>query len=176
MSNNNNQQTLPILIATDPFLRKKTKIVEQKDLKEINQILPLMFNTMYQAKGIGLAAPQVGIGLRFFIMDLMENDQFNKMTIINPEILEMSEDLEISKEGCLSFPEQYSEVARPEKIKIRYMDTEGNSQEMEAEGLLARCILHETDHLNGILFVDHISSLKRNIIMRKIKKEQKRHH
>lgn len=173
--NNDNPQTLPILIATNPFLRKKTKIVEEKDLEEVNKLLPSMFNTMYEAGGIGLAAPQVGIGLRFFIMDLMKDEQSDPIVIINPEIIETSEILDTYKEGCLSFPEQYSEVIRPEKIKIRYMDKNGSTQEMEAEGLLARCILHETDHLNGVLFVDHISSLKRNIIMRKIKKEQKRH-
>lgn len=172
---NNNTETLPVLIATNPFLRKKTKNVEKEDLENVKKLLPIMFETMYKAGGIGLAAPQVGIGLRFFIIDLMQKDQSEQIIIINPEIIEESETLESYKEGCLSFPEQYSEVIRPEKIKIRYMDLEGNPQEMEADGLLARCIQHETDHLDGILFVDHISSLKRNIIMRKIIKEQKRH-
>lgn len=173
---NNSTDTLPILLATDPFLRKKSRIVTNTDLEAIKKIIPAMFNTMYEAGGIGLAAPQVGIDLRFFIMDIMPEEQSEKIIILNPEIIEESETLLSSKEGCLSLPEQFSEVIRPEKIKIRYMDLEGETQEMEAEDLLARCILHETDHLDGILFVDHISSLKRNIIMRKLIKEQKRKH
>lgn len=172
----NTPKTLPILLATNPFLRKKTRTVEKQDLEEIKRVLPIMFNTMYEAGGIGLAAPQVGIDLRFFIMDLMKNDQSEKIIIINPDIIELSEAMEEYKEGCLSFPDQFSEVVRPEKIRVRYLDMEGQQQEMEANGLLARCILHETDHLDGILFVDHISSLKRNIIIRKVKKEQKKHH
>lgn len=172
---NDDIETRPVLLATNPFLRKKTKIVEKEDLKDVKELLPMMFETMYKAGGIGLAAPQVGIGLRFFVIDLMQNNQSEKIVILNPEIIEKSEELESYKEGCLSFPDQYSDVIRPEKIKISYMDINGSRQEMEADGLLARCIQHETDHLDGILFVDRISSLKRNIIMRKIIKEQKRH-
>lgn len=167
---------LPILVATDPFLRKKSKLVEEKDLEEIRKIIPIMFDTMYDANGIGLAAPQVGIPFRFFIMDLAKKEgEKEQYIILNPEIIEESEECTESKEGCLSVPEQYSEVIRPEKIKVRYMDLDGNQQEMEADDLLARCIQHETDHLDGILFIDHISSLKRNMIMRKVIKEQKRH-
>lgn len=167
---------LPILVATDPFLRKKSKLVEEKDLEEIRKIIPVMFDTMYDANGIGLAAPQVGIPLRFFIMDLAKKEgEKEQYIILNPEIIEESEECTEDREGCLSVPEQYSEVIRPEKIKIRYMDLDGKQQEMEADDLLARCIQHETDHLDGILFIDHISSLKRNMIMRKVIKEQKRH-
>ncbi len=173
---NNDTGTLSVLIANNPFLRKKTKIVEKVDLEKVKKLLPVMFEIMYKAGGIGLAAPQVGIGLRFFIIDLMKDNQSEKITIINPEIIEKSEELKSYKEGCLSFPNQYSEIVRPEKVKIKYINLEGQEQEMQTDGLLARCIQHETDHLDGILFVDHISSLKRNIIMRKIIKEQKRHH
>ncbi|MDI2090092.1 peptide deformylase [Commensalibacter oyaizuii] len=173
---NTQLETLPILIATDPALRKKARLVEQKDLEELKKIVPVMFNTMYEAAGIGLAAPQVGIGLRFFIMDVSKSEEetSEKYVIINPEIIEESEECSEYKEGCLSVPDQSSEVIRPEKIKIRYIDLDGVSRELEADGLLGRCIQHETDHLDGILFIDHISSLKRNIIMRKVIKEQKR--
>lgn len=171
----NKPEILPILVATDPFLRKKARLVEEKDLDEVRKIIPIMFNTMYDAPGIGLAAPQVGIGLRFFIMDLAkEGDEPKQYVILNPEILEESEECAEAKEGCLSVPEQFSEVIRPEKIKLRYMDLDGKTQEMQADDLLARCIQHETDHLDGILFIDHLSSLKRNMIMRKVIKEQRR--
>ncbi|CAI3925141.1 MULTISPECIES: peptide deformylase [Commensalibacter] len=170
-----NLELLPILVATDPFLRKKARLVEEKDLEEVRKIVPVMFNTMYDAPGIGLAAPQVGIGLRFFIMDLAkEGDEKEQYVILNPEIIEESEDCSEAKEGCLSVPEQFSEVIRPEKIKLRYMDLDGKQQEMQADDLLARCIQHETDHLDGILFIDHLSSLKRNMIMRKIIKDQRK--
>lgn len=169
-------EILPILVATDPFLRKKARLVEEKDLEEVRKIIPIMFNTMYDAPGIGLAAPQVGIGLRFFIMDLAkEGDEKEQYVILNPEILEESEECSEAKEGCLSVPEQFSEVIRPEKIKLRYMDLDGKQQEIEADDLLARCIQHETDHLDGILFIDHLSLLKRNMIMRKVVKEQRKH-
>ncbi|CAI3948935.1 peptide deformylase [Commensalibacter communis] len=172
----NTPEILPILVATDPFLRKKARLVEQKDLEDVRKIIPIMFDTMYDANGIGLAAPQVGIGLRFFIMDLAkQEDEKEQYVILNPEIIEESEECSEAKEGCLSVPEQYSEVIRPEKIKLRYMDLDGKQQEIEAEELLARCIQHETDHLDGVLFIDHISSLKRNMIMRKVVKEQRKH-
>ncbi len=177
MKNTDNTNTvLPILIATNSFLRKKTRIVQPEDISEIRKVLPTMFETMYQASGIGLAAPQVGIGLRFFIVDLMKDDVSDPMVFINPEIFEKSDEQSGYREGCLSFPEQFADVIRPEKIKVKYMDLEGKINEIEADGLLARCIQHETDHLDGILFVDHLSSLKKNIIMRKIIKEQKREH
>ncbi|CAK7192958.1 Peptide deformylase [Commensalibacter sp. Nvir] len=169
-------KTLPILLANNPFLRKKALTVQSKDLPEVRQLIPVLFNTMYEAEGIGLAAPQVGIGLRFFVMDLSNSEKIDKHIIINPEFIERSKECSESQEGCLSFPQQFSEVIRPNTITLRFMNIEGQIEEMNAEGLLARCIQHETDHLNGILFVDHISSLKRNMIMRKIIKDMKKNH
>ncbi len=128
---------------------------------------------MYRAPGIGLAAPQVGIGLRVAIIDLMADEKPAPITLINPEILAVSEERATREEGCLSFPGQYAEVTRPARVKLRFLDAEGARREIEAEGLLGACLQHEIDHLDGILFVDHLSSLKRNMILRRLVKEQR---
>jgi len=148
---------------------------EVKDITpEIVQLMSDMLDTMYSAPGIGLAAPQVGVTKRIIVADVCkEENKREPRRLINPEIEWKSEDLFAYEEGCLSLPDQYSDVARPKEVWIRYLDEKGKKRDLEAEGLLAVCLQHEMDHLDGILFVDHISSLKRNVIMRKLKKLKK---
>jgi peptide deformylase len=130
-----------------------------------------MLETMYAAPGIGLAAPQVGVARRVLVVDIArENEAPQPLRIANPEILWHSEELATYNEGCLSLPEHYADVSRPARIKLRYLDHENEIREVELEGLLATCVQHEMDHLEGVLFVDHISPLKRNIILRKLAK------
>ena len=125
------------------------------------------------APGIGLAAPQISHSLRVVVVDLMPNDKKQPYTLINPEVVAASEELATREEGCLSLPGQYADITRPARVKVRYLDETGAKREMEAEGLLAACLQHEIDHLDGILFVDHLSALKRNMIMRRLAKEQR---
>ena len=132
-----------------------------------------MFATMYKAPGIGLAAPQVGVGLRLAVVDLMPGDKPAPIVLVNPEITAVSAELATREEGCLSIPGQYAEVTRPARVKVRFHDAAGVRQEIEADGLLAACLQHEIDHLDGVLFVDHISALKRNMLMRKLAKAQR---
>jgi peptide deformylase len=128
---------------------------------------------MYRAPGIGLAAPQIGVGLRFVVVDLMPDDKPQPMTLINPEIIARSEELATREEGCLSLPGQYADVTRPARVTVRYTEANGARCQMDAEGLLAACVQHEIDHLDGVLFVDHLSALKRNMILRRLAKEQR---
>ena len=166
---------LPILVAPHPVLKKVAEPVETVD-DEIRRILEDMLETMYDAPGIGLAAPQVGISKRMLVIDVAARDEEPRpMKIINPEILNQSADLSTYDEGCLSFPDQYAEVKRPATVRLRYLDETGTQHEIEADGLLATCVQHEIDHLDGIVFVDHISSLKRGMIMRKVQKWKKTH-
>jgi len=162
-----------ILVAPHPVLRKKTRLVRPEDAALLRGMIPAMYEAMYRAPGIGLAAPQVGLELRFAIVDLAENDTRAPITLINPEIVAASDELAAREEGCLSLPNQYAEVVRPSAVRVRYQDLEGRRHELDADGLLATCLQHEIDHLDGILFVDHLSSLKRNMIMRRLAKEQK---
>lgn len=164
---------LPILVAPHPVLKKVAQPVETVDA-EIRRLLDDMLETMYAAPGIGLAAPQVGISKRMLVIDVSGRDEDPKpMKIINPEVVYQSEDLSSYDEGCLSFPEQFAEVKRPATIRLRYLDETGTQHEIDADGLRATCIQHEIDHLDGIVFVDHISSLKRGMIMRKLQKWKK---
>ncbi len=164
----------PILIAPQPVLREVTRDVRPEDIAFIRDQLPGMFSAMYKAPGIGLAAPQVGLGMRFALVDVAEEDAPREpMLLINPEIISDSDQLAAREEGCLSLPNQYAEVVRPESIRVRYRNLAGETLERDASGLLATCIQHEMDHLDGILFVDHLSTLKRNMIMRRLAKEQK---
>jgi peptide deformylase len=142
-------------------------------MPRVHALLPRMFATMYRAPGIGLAAPQVGVGLRFTIVDLMPDDKANPITLINPEVVARSEELATREEGCLSLPGQYADVTRPARVTVRFSDANGAKRQIEAEGLLAACLQHEIDHLDGILFVDHLSALKRNIILRRLAKEMR---
>ncbi len=133
-----------------------------------------MLETMYVAPGVGLAAPQVSVHKRVIVVDTSRGDtDRSPIRMADPEIIEFSEDLAVYDEGCLSFPDQYAEVERPAKVRVRYLDYDNAVQEIEAEGLLSTCIQHEMDHLDGKLFVDHISMLKRNMILRKMTKLKK---
>ena len=134
-----------------------------------------MFETMYDAPGIGLAAIQIGVPLRLVTMDLAKKDEPKAPQVfINPEVAWSSEEKAVYEEGCLSIPEYYEEVERPTAVRVRYMDIDGKSHEIEADGLLATCLQHEIDHTNGVLFIDYISKLKRDRVVKKFKKAQKR--
>ena len=164
---------LPIIIAPDPRLKMVCAAVNEVTPGIVN-LMNDMLDTMYAAPGIGLAAPQVGVTQRIIVADVCkEENKREPRRLINPEIVWESDDLYAYEEGCLSLPEQYSDVARPKEVGIRYLDEKGKKRQLDAEGLLAVCLQHEMDHLEGILFVDHISSLKRNVILRKLKKLKK---
>jgi peptide deformylase len=158
-----------VLTVPDPRLKIKAQPVAQVD-DTIRDILERMLITMYKEDGIGLAATQVDIHKRLIVIDLRENDQSRPYKLVNPEIIWTSDALQPFPEGCLSVPGQYADVMRPNAIKVRYLDENGTAQVLEAEGLLADCLQHEIDHLNGILFVDHLSSLKRKLLIQKAAK------
>lgn len=162
-----------ILVAPHAVLRQKARAVRPEDMTELKAALPGMFSAMYAAPGIGLAAPQVGLSQRFVIVDLGEAEEREPIVLINPEIVSESDVLTPREEGCLSLPNQYAEVIRPEAVRVRWTSVEGATCEREVDGLLATCIQHEIDHLDGVLFVDHLSTLRRNMIMRRLAKEQK---
>ncbi len=164
---------LEILIAPHKSLKTKARPVGPEDWDQVRALVPRMFATMYKAPGIGLAATQVNVLLRVAVVDLMPDNQCAPLTLINPEILAVSETWTTREEGCLSLPNQYADVSRPSEVRVGFLDLDGKRQELQAEGLLAACIQHEIDHLDGILFVDHLSILKRNMIMRKLAKEMK---
>jgi peptide deformylase len=166
-------ELLPILIAPHPVLKARCRAVTDADADQVRALVPRMFATMYKAPGIGLAAPQVGAALRLAVVDLMPDDRKMPIVLINPEIMAESEELETREEGCLSLPGQYAEVVRPARVKVRFTDMSGAKREIDADGLLAACLQHEIDHLQGVLFVDHLSVLKRNILMRRLAKEQR---
>jgi peptide deformylase len=164
---------LEIIEAPDRRLITPSAPVEQIDA-ELLRLLDDMLETMYAAPGIGLAAPQVGVLRRAFVADLGNEGERAPICVINPEIIARSETKNVAEEGCLSLPKHFGDVARFDQVRVRYLDCAGADQEIEAEGLLARCLQHEIDHLNGILFVDHLSALKRSMILRKLAKA-KRH-
>jgi peptide deformylase len=166
-------QLLPVLVCPDPQLRKVARPVTPADKDVVAKLIPAMFATMYDAPGIGLAAPQVGKLLRVVTIDLMPNDVSTPIALINPEIISASAETVVHQEGCLSVPEQYADVTRPAQVKVRYLDENWVKREIEADGLLAACLQHEIDHLNGVLFVDYLTPLKRNILLRKLAKAQK---
>jgi len=164
---------LEILHYPDPRLRNRAQPVATVDA-EVRRLVDDMFETMYAAPGVGLAAIQVGVAKRIVVIDLAEKDApAEPRCFINPEVIWTSEDLATYEEGCLSVPDQYADVARPAEAKVNYLDRDGNPQEMHAHGILATCIQHEIDHLNGILFVDHLSSVRRSIILRKLAKAKR---
>ncbi len=162
---------LPIIKAPDPVLKRKCLKVETVD-NHLRRLMDDMLETMYAAPGVGLAAPQVGVHKRIIVVDVSDpaGDMRTPLRMANPEIVEASEEILLREEGCLSFPEHYAEVERPASVRVRYLDQDNEVREIAADGLLAVCIQHEMDHLDGILFVDHLSSLKRNIILRKMTK------
>ncbi|MQX38452.1 peptide deformylase [Roseospira navarrensis] len=164
---------LPIIVAPDPRLKKSAEPVDAVDA-EIARLMDDMLETMYAAPGIGLAAPQVGVLKRVIVVDVArEGEDPRPMGLANPEVVWESEETNSHEEGCLSLPEMYDDVVRPSRVSVRYLDRDNVAREIEADGLLATCIQHEIDHLNGTLFVDHLSSLKRNMILRKLQKKKK---
>ena len=162
-----------ILILPDKRLRLVSKPVAKIDAAT-KKLVEEMFETMYDAPGIGLAAIQIGEPRRIVTMDLAKKDESREPQVfINPELISQSGDKNVHEEGCLSIPEYYEEVARPAEVKLRYLDLDGKQHEIEADGLLATCIQHEIDHLNGVLFIDHISKLKRDRVIKKFTKAAK---
>lgn len=179
---------LPLVIAPNPLLKQVSKPVEKID-ESLRQLMKDMVNTMYSESGVGLAAVQIGVLKRVLVIDVdyeIEDHQHhhhdhhgcdgvhvkntNPRFFVNPEIIEFSQESQSYNEGCLSFPDMRSEVIRPQQVKVKYLDLEEKEQIEEMTGLLAICIQHEIDHLNGIVFVDHISKLKRDVILNKMKK------
>jgi len=164
---------LPILVAPDPRLKIKAKPVARVD-DDIRRLMDDMLETMYAAPGIGLAAPQVGVDRRLLVLDIArEEEKPAPLFMANPQLTWLSDEDAVYEEGCLSVPEHYAEVARPAKIRVSFIDRDDQKREIEAEGLLATVIQHEMDHLEGILFIDHLSSLKRNMILRKLVKSKR---
>jgi peptide deformylase len=164
---------LPIITAPDPRLKRVAKPVKAVD-DRIRRLMDDMLETMYAAPGIGLAAPQVGELVRVIVVDVTRDDGPRKpLKMANPEIVKKSSETCAYEEGCLSLPEQFAEVTRPAKVTVRYLGYDNKTHEIEADGLLATCIQHEMDHLEGVLFVDHISSLRRSMILRKLSKARK---
>jgi peptide deformylase len=169
---------LPILEAPDPRLRTISAPVEAVD-DDLRTLIADMFETMYDAPGIGLAAIQVGVAKRLLVMDLQEEEDpegkpiRRPMVFINPELFDPSEEHSVYSEGCLSVPDQYADVERPAVIHARWQDEHGVAHEERLEGLLATCLQHEIDHLEGILFIDHLSRLKRDMVMKKLEKARR---
>ncbi|MFQ5774147.1 MAG: peptide deformylase [Kiloniellaceae bacterium] len=164
---------LSVITAPDPRLKEISAPVERVE-EALRRLMDDMLETMYQAPGIGLAAPQVGVLKRVIVLDVSkEGEERRPYRMVNPELLWVSDEDAVYEEGCLSLPEHYAEVARPAAIRVRYLDEHGQARKLAADGLLATCIQHEMDHLDGILFVDHLSALKRNMILRKLLKAKK---
>ena len=164
---------LPVIVAPDPRLKIKAKPIDAVD-DDVRQFMDDMLDSMYAANGIGLAAPQVGDDRRVIVVDIARTDEApNPMCLANPQIVGVADEDRIHEEGCLSLPEHYADVVRPDAIRVRYLDRDNEIREIDADGLLATCIQHEIDHLDGILFVDHVSALKRNMILRKLTKAKK---
>jgi peptide deformylase len=162
-----------IVTIPDPVLKQVSKPVETVD-DGLRALMDDMLETMYDAPGIGLAAIQVGEPLRVLVMDLAgEDEEPAPRYFVNPEIVWQSDDLSSYQEGCLSVPEQFADVDRPAEVKVKFLDYDGEAREIHATGLLATCIQHEMDHLNGILFIDHLSRMKRDMIVRKLSKARK---
>ena len=163
----------PLVIAPDERLNIASQKVEVVD-DSVRALLNDMLETMYANDGIGLAAVQIGVHKRCIVVDVAVREGRNEpMKFINPEIIVRSDHDSVFQEGCLSFPDQYSDVSRPESVVVRYLDETGTEKTLEATGILATCLQHEIDHINGVVFVDHISKMKRDMILRKLKKAKK---
>lgn len=170
---------LPILEVPDPRLRRLSAAVAEVT-DEIRILIADMFETMYAASGIGLAAAQVGEPIRLLVMDLRDGPEdengentANPRVFINPEISDLSEEIHVYSEGCLSVPQQYADVERPASIRARWMDADGKQYDERLDGLTATCLQHEIDHLDGIIFIDHLSRLKRDMLLKKLEKQRK---
>jgi peptide deformylase len=163
---------LEILEAPHPVLKTRAAAVETID-EALRRLVADMFETMYVAPGIGLAAPQVGVLKRVVVIDVAEGEERRPMTLVNPEIVWRSEELVTAEEGCLSLPKQFADVTRPQAIQVRFLTEQGEPRELAADGLLARCVQHEVDHLDGVLFTDHLSALRRSMILRRLAKTRR---
>jgi len=162
-----------ILTEPDPFLRQKSENVEVVN-DEIRTLMDDMLQTMYDAPGIGLAAIQIGVAKRVIVIDLSKNEEKkDPLYFANPEIINKSKNDASYEEGCLSVPNQFAEISRPDKCKVKFLDYNGDEKILEFEGLLATCIQHEMDHLEGILFIDYLSKLKKSMIIKKLSKQKK---
>ena len=162
-----------ILTEPNKILRQKSQLVDKVD-SDLQKLMDDMLETMYAAPGIGLAAIQVGIPKRVIVLDIAQKEgQKNPMYFVNPEIVKKSENNSTYEEGCLSVPGQFAEIDRPDKCHVKYLDYYGQPQEFKAEGMLATCIQHEIDHLEGILFIDYLSKLKKTMIVKKLSKQKK---
>tara|TARA_B110001452_G_scaffold159410_1_gene132647 strand:+ start:477 stop:998 length:522 start_codon:yes stop_codon:yes gene_type:complete len=162
-----------IIIEPDPILRKKCKPIEKVD-DELRKLMKQMLNTMYQAPGIGLAAIQVGILKRVVVIDISKDERKKEpLFLVNPEITYRSKETSTYEEGCLSLPGQFAEIERPAECQLKYINFEGKEKELKANGLLSTCIQHEVDHLNGVLFIDYLSKLKKDMIVKKLIKHKR---
>ena len=163
----------PLIILPDPILRQVSKPIETVD-SEVQKLADDMLETMYDAPGIGLAAIQIGVARRMLVLDVSKEGEDKKpLVFINPDVVSASDTRSVYEEGCLSIPDYYAEVERPATITVKHLDRDGKEQLTEADGLLATCLQHEIDHLNGVLFIDHISKLKREMVIRKFTKTAK---
>ncbi|HSX75000.1 MAG TPA: peptide deformylase [Shinella sp.] len=163
----------PLIILPDPILRQVSKPIETVD-SEVQKLADDMLETMYDAPGIGLAAIQIGVARRMLVLDVSKEGEDKKpLVFINPDVVSASDTRSVYEEGCLSIPDYYAEVERPATITVKHLDRDGKEQLTEADGLLATCLQHEIDHLNGVLFIDHISKLKREMVIRKFTKAAK---
>jgi peptide deformylase len=163
----------PLIILPDPLLRQASKPIEQIDT-EIQRLADDMLETMYDAPGIGLAAIQIGVPRRMLVIDVArEGEEKTPLVFINPEIVASSDERSVYEEGCLSIPDYYAEVERPARVTVKHLDRNGKEQLTDADGLLATCVQHEIDHLNGVLFIDYISRLKREMVIKKFTKAAK---
>jgi peptide deformylase len=163
----------PLIILPDPLLRQASTPIERVDV-DIKRLADDMLETMYDAPGIGLAAIQIGVPRRMLVIDVArEGEEKQPLVFINPEILASSDERSVYEEGCLSIPDYYAEVERPATVKVKYLDRDGKEQLVDADGLLATCLQHEIDHLNGVLFIDYISRLKREMVIKKFTKAAK---
>ncbi|MBY5536988.1 peptide deformylase [Rhizobium leguminosarum] len=163
----------PLIILPDPVLRQLSKPIERVD-SDLQRLADDMLETMYDAPGIGLAAIQIGVPRRMLVIDIArEGEEKQPQVFINPEIVTSSDERSVYEEGCLSIPDYYAEVERPATVSVKYLDRNGKEQTVEADGLLATCLQHEIDHLNGVLFIDYISRLKREMVIKKFTKAAK---
>ena len=163
----------PLIILPDPLLRQVSKPIERVDA-DFQRLADDMLETMYDAPGIGLAAIQIGVPRRMLVIDVSrEGEEKQPLIFVNPEIVASSDERSVYEEGCLSIPDYYAEVERPATVTVNYLDRDGKEQTVQADGLLATCLQHEIDHLNGVLFIDHISRLKRDMVIKKFTKAAK---
>ncbi len=163
----------PLIILPDPILRQASKPIERVDA-DLQRLADDMLETMYDAPGIGLAAIQIGVPRRMLVIDVSrEGEEKQPQVFINPEIVKSSDERSVYEEGCLSIPDYYAEVERPAVVSVKYLDRNGKEQTVDADGLLATCLQHEIDHLNGVLFIDYISRLKREMVIKKFTKAAK---